>query len=422
MMRLFSSMLFLMLSFLVEADEVTISNDLTSVEKSKPAPASIELSEQLVIDQRLIVLLQLNETNPRAINNQLESLQLDRATLNTAEQYLLLFLEAIVANNKKSFEQVIELVKQAHQLENTLSEKQLNQPIFAKSYLLLANGYVELKDFDNAYLAKKSYYKYYQQFTWDEYDKKVALLNDKYETEQKLNSNELLTSQNKLKQLALKESLEKNSAQQINTMLIIALTVVFFLLFFRQLKVRKQLIILAKTDSLTGLANRRSLFEQGKKLLTTLVSNNPQLSVFVVDIDYFKKVNDQCGHDVGDEVLKKLAQFGNEVMRSRDVFARLGGEEFVAILPDANLDEAKAIAERLKEKVAGFDFSDLGLSNAITISIGITTVDEHANEFEDLLHLADLAMYHAKSSGRNQVVIYQPSMSAATSRVVRTSE
>ena len=395
------------------AEETTEGKPKTSDQ----APASIELSEELVIDQRLIVLIELIDSKPNGIGGQIQPLQTARESLNAAEQYLLLLLEATVAQTYEKHQEAVELINRAHGLEDKIAKKQLNKPIFAQSYLLLANSYVEFKQFDKAYLAKKSYFTYYQNFSWGEHDKKVELLSEKYKTEQKLKNNELLVSQNKLKKLALKDSEDKNKAQQINTMLIIALMVVFLLIFFRQLKVRKQLLLLAKTDSLTNLPNRRCLFEQGQKLINNLPKVNYKLSVFIVDVDHFKKVNDQYGHDVGDKVLQKIAVFGNEVMRSRDIFARLGGEEFVAVLPDANSDEAKAISERLKEKVSDFDFSYLGIKDSLSVSIGISTLSEALHEFEDLLHTADLAMYHAKSSGRNQVAIYQKSMSSTTSRV-----
>jgi len=418
MKLLFTAIFCLTFVPIIVAEETTQEDN---TKNTNQAPVSIELSEELVLDQRLIVLAELIDSKPRAIAGQLQPLLAMRESFNAAEQYVLLILEAAVAQTNKDFQQAVELIDKAHELEDKVAKKQLNKPLFAQSYLLLANNYVELKQFEKAYLAKRSYFTYYQNFSWGVHDKKVELLNEKYKTEQKLKSNELLTSQNKLKQLALKDSAEKNRVQQINTLLIIVLTVVFLLIFFRQLKVRKQLVLLAKTDSLTNLPNRRSLFERGEKLINNLSKTTPQLSVFVVDVDHFKKVNDQYGHDVGDKVLQKIAVFGTEVIRSRDVFARFGGEEFVAVLPDANLDEAKAISERLKEKVSDFDFSYLGIKGTLSISIGISTLSEELLEFEELLHTADLAMYQAKSSGRDQVVIYQKSMGSSINRVIRAT-
>ena len=270
-------------------------------------------------------------------------------------------------------------------------------------------------------MAKKDYFASSQDFTWDEHDKKVELLNEKHETEQKLQQNELLVSQSKLKQLELKEREQKNNKQQMNTLLIILVMVVFFLMFIRQLRVRNQLIRLAKTDSLTQLPNRRFLFEQGQKIINSLNKDVPKLTVVVVDVDYFKKVNDQHGHDVGDKVLQQLAMFGKDVMRNRDVFARLGGEEFVAVLPDASIDEAKAISERLREKFSECDYSDLGILAPLSLSIGISALNEQSHDFEELLHNADLAMYHAKTHGRDQVVIYDKSMNTINSSIRRSS-
>jgi diguanylate cyclase (GGDEF)-like protein len=134
---------------------------------------------------------------------------------------------------------------------------------------------------------------------------------------------------------------------------------------------------------------------------------NLELSILQVDIDNFKSINDQYGHSVVDLVLTKVAQLVNETMRSRDVFARLGGEEFVATLPSSDHGQAKAIAVRVLEKVSQNNFSDLGVECPITLSIGVANIKDTKTEFDDILHAADLAMYQAKAQGRNQMVSYE---------------
>ncbi|MCJ8320699.1 MAG: GGDEF domain-containing protein [Colwellia sp.] len=395
--------------------------NFTTFSIAEDSIAFIELSEDLVVDQRLIDLLQFKNNSAKMITEQLENLQLSSEQLNAAEQYIVLVLRAIAFEKEGDFDNAIELLEQAHTLDDKISKKQLNTPLFSQSQLILANSYLELKQFDKAYLAKKNYHGRLQNFTWDEHDKKVELLNEKYETQQKQQRNELLLSQSKLKRLELKELESRNNSQQINTLLIVAIMIVFLLLFIRQLVIRKQLVKLAKTDDLTQLPNRRSLFEQGEKLVHYAHKEKILLSIVVVDVDYFKLINDQHGHDVGDKVLKQLAVIGNEVMRSRDIFARLGGEEFVALLPDATLDEVKAVAERLREKLSVFDFTSLGITKFLSLSIGISALNDEVTNFEALLHDADSAMYYAKSHGRDQVAIYNETMNITTlSRVKRS--
>jgi len=400
-----------------------LSNELSSElpnksDTEKPAAALIERSEELIIDPRLIFLMQLSEKSPDAITDQLASLQAEHEPLNGVAQYLFLSLKAIVASRNGEFKQAVELLKEAQKFTNAINKNKFNNPklnklILTHNHMLLANSYVALKDFNNAYLVKKSYYDYSQYFTQDQHNKHVELINEKYKTKHKLHYNELLESQNKLKKLALADANAKNKTQQINGLLIIATIAVFLLLYFLQLKVRKKLVLLATTDGLTRLANRRSLFEYGQKLIATLDEIEPKLSLLVVDVDHFKKINNQYGHNIGDQVLKIIAIVGNEVMRSRDVFARLRGNEFVAILPDVNSDEAKAIAEHLKEKIGEFNFSVFGIKESLSVSIGISSVSPKPIEFEHLLHAADLAMYHAKSLGRGQVAIYQTFMNSS---------
>jgi len=177
----------------------------------------------------------------------------------------------------------------------------------------------------------------------------------------------------------------------------------FVVLLFRQLRIRLILRRLAKTDSLTGIFNRRTLFEQGEKLTAISIENTSQLSVILFDIDHFKLVNDTYGHDIGDSVIQSIAHLGSETMRSRDVFARLGGEEFAAILPGTSLDQAKAFAERFREKVESFNLTNHENSHRVTISAGVANLSQVEVDFDSLLHAADEAMYLAKNQGRNQV-------------------
>lgn len=166
-------------------------------------------------------------------------------------------------------------------------------------------------------------------------------------------------------------------------------------------------MLLAETDSLTALLNRAALFKKGQKLVKTAKEEQLELSVLLFDIDNFKLINDDYGHSVGDLVLKKIAQLVSETMRSRDVFARLGGEEFVAILPSSDLSHAKAIAVRVLEKVSHYNFSELGVDRNVTLSLGVANIKDTDTEFDDILHAADLAMYQAKAQGRNQIVSYE---------------
>ncbi|WP_233887908.1 sensor domain-containing diguanylate cyclase [Paraburkholderia flagellata] len=160
----------------------------------------------------------------------------------------------------------------------------------------------------------------------------------------------------------------------------------------------------AVTDELTGLPNRREFTDT----VDALLESDNTLSVFILDIDYFKKINDSYGHDIGDEVLRVLAKV---VMNSNcriGVFARWGGEEFVAALPDADIGQARAAAEELRLAIEQQKFEHtwrLGKPVPFTVSIGVTERQPGDRDLGQLIKRADLALYRAKDNGRNRVEI-----------------
>jgi two-component system cell cycle response regulator len=159
---------------------------------------------------------------------------------------------------------------------------------------------------------------------------------------------------------------------------------------------------ISRTDSLTGLYNRRHLQEQLRQVGSASVRHRRSLSVVMFDIDFFKSVNDSVGHQGGDEVLKEFARRLEHVLRDEDVAGRWGGEEFLLILADTELQGAMALAERVREQVAAtpFDVGDAKLS--LTLSGGCAT--SLGGDTEDLVRRADESLYLAKASGRNQIV------------------
>jgi two-component system cell cycle response regulator len=162
---------------------------------------------------------------------------------------------------------------------------------------------------------------------------------------------------------------------------------------------------MALTDSLTGLYNRRYFEAHLQKLLQKSEENKKSLGILMMDIDHFKSFNDTYGHGVGDEVLKIFAQRVKDSLRSFDLVARLGGEEFVVILPDVSEDMAHVIAERLRRTIGDDPFIVNVPDGKVTVttSIGGTLIDG-VIPTEAVLERADKALYEAKESGRNQTV------------------
>ena len=165
---------------------------------------------------------------------------------------------------------------------------------------------------------------------------------------------------------------------------------------------------LVKTDALTGLYNVREFSETLHKSMHHAHMRGEKLSLLLVDIDFFKNVNESYGHPAGDQVLKELGKVLISVCRSFDIVSRNGGEEFSIILPDCPLSHAIKIGERVRTAVSKHPFF---LPNreciAITVSIGVATYPETAANSEGLIQLADDGLYHAKRTGRNKVASLQ---------------
>lgn len=164
---------------------------------------------------------------------------------------------------------------------------------------------------------------------------------------------------------------------------------------------------MAATDGLTGLYNHRRFQEMLSDELRRLQRIFAPLSLLLIDIDFFKKVNDTYGHPAGDEILRSVAAILRETMRNVDVPARYGGEEFAAILPGTNQAGARETAERIRKAVEQKAFTVDNAKIPVTVSIGVSTAPYDAESKEGLIERADQALYHAKRSGRDRTVLWE---------------
>lgn len=166
----------------------------------------------------------------------------------------------------------------------------------------------------------------------------------------------------------------------------------------------EELRLQAETDELTGICNRRKLFEVGQREVARALRYNLPLSLALFDIDHFKAVNDRHGHAVGDRVLVGFCRLVIEHLRRNDCFGRLGGEEFVVILPHTSLAPARLWAERIVRLLAAAPLSiDPGAELSVTVSAGVAHLNGSLDSFEQLLKAADSQLYQAKCGGRNCV-------------------
>ncbi len=162
---------------------------------------------------------------------------------------------------------------------------------------------------------------------------------------------------------------------------------------------------LALTDPLTGLQNRRSIFELGKVEFSRARRSNRAFSCMMLDLDHFKNINDHFGHLVGDQILQDFAQICIQSVRDGDLVGRYGGEEIIILLPETDRELAMRVAERLGSTVAEKPFNTSKGAVRVTVSIGVAALDEHTPHFEALIARADQALYIAKHKGRNRVSV-----------------
>jgi len=165
-----------------------------------------------------------------------------------------------------------------------------------------------------------------------------------------------------------------------------------------------ELTRLAVTDPLTGAYNRRYIVEAGAREAERARRYGTPFSILVIDIDFFKSVNDTYGHAVGDTALQSFTQLCRKMLRRSDFFGRMGGEEFAVLLPQADLKRSHALAERIREGVMGMAIDTAKGPITITASIGVAQMSGTETEFAETLGRADKALYQAKKTGRNKVV------------------
>jgi two-component system cell cycle response regulator len=168
-------------------------------------------------------------------------------------------------------------------------------------------------------------------------------------------------------------------------------------------RLNRQLKEAANTDFLTKLPNRRYAMLHFERCWAQARESHTDLSVIMLDIDYFKSVNDTFGHDVGDVVLQETARTIRQSLRRQDIAARIGGEEFLIICPGIGAVEAIQVAERVRLEVEKNRIRFCGFDDSVTVSMGVAERGEGVEDVDHLMRLADEAVYRSKQSGRNRV-------------------
>jgi len=257
------------------------------------------------------------------------------------------------------------------------------------------------KDFENAYLLQKEAHKLVSSYENREREEIRSKYKVMFDTDQALLKNQLLERDKQLDKVALESSEKQHKLQTSLTITIslLSLGLVFFI--YRQRKNSAILHKLANTDTLTELANRRYTFIYAENMLLQAKKNTQDFSIIIFDIDHFKKINDTYGHSGGDIALKDIAEIANEFVRNNDILGRIGGEEFLVILPNTSSKQAYEVAERIRQAIVTKDITLGDKVVNISASFGISQLAKNQQNFNQIFHEADIALYQAKNSGRN---------------------
>jgi diguanylate cyclase (GGDEF)-like protein len=204
-------------------------------------------------------------------------------------------------------------------------------------------------------------------------------------------------------------SMHSNPIETVFNLIMIASTFLtaFLLSTFTSQRLQRELRHAARHDELTGLYNRRAFAELADREWLRGSRHMEEASMLMMDLDFFKSLNDRFGHQVGDIVLVETANAIQHEIRGEDICCRFGGEEFVAYLVDTNAAQAMALAERLRSVIADLHIPAIA-DFSLSISIGISARSADHTRWEDMITSADIALYQAKHEGRNRVCVYRP--------------
>lgn len=260
-------------------------------------------------------------------------------------------------------------------------------------------------DYNLGYKLLNQYYQKYTQLLLKNSSERLLKVRAELEIERQRITQALEQKRSQVELLEL-EKRKRVSAQQIYfNIFVICMILVVIAVMVVQYRNNKKMHRLTIKDPLSDLYNRRYIFEYLDDIISSSDLAKIELAIVLIDIDNFKNVNDQFGHPVGDDVICKIANIGKQVFRQGDAFGRIGGEEFLCILPRTNVEEAEKVAQRFLTLISESEVI-IGHKGLVTVSIGIATLSEQCQDAKQLYVDADQALYHAKHSGKNQVSVF----------------
>lgn len=303
-------------------------------------------------------------------------------------------------NAKLALEQANQIFEQMPELEGTRWQ--------LETLKIAGELAFALEDYIRAYQLITEYFQKQNKRLTDSSTERLTNLRATYEIERRDSEIKLLQQQAEV--LSLKAEQQQQDVSYQRYLLLLSILLVFIILtaFILQRRYTNKVLAVSIRDSLSGLFNRRYIFQLFEKQVQSLTGNKGNLSVILLDIDDFKNINDQYGHPFGDQVIRIISEICQTTLRTEDAIGRIGGEEFLCLLPRINSETCLSIAQRMSEKIEQHDFThDRGKTFFVTVSIGIsTTSSSEENSTTGLFLQADKALYHSKKNGKNRITFF----------------
>ena len=226
----------------------------------------------------------------------------------------------------------------------------------------------------------------------------------RFDTERQEQQNALLLKQNQLNEVTLAEQQQRARVYIVSVIGLSAILGFLVFLAWRNKQVRRRLAAQALTDELTGVPNRRHIMSVLAAEVERSRRYRTPLAIAMLDLDHFKRINDRFGHAAGDEVLQSFAAAMAGSLRKTDCFGRVGGEEFLAVLPHTDGEVSAVVTERMRCATLALNCPKLGGQLQPSVSVGVAVLREDDASIENLVKRADDAVYLAKQQGRNRIV------------------
>lgn len=395
-----------------EANDINIqiASSLEQLKKLKEANARYRVSQQFLQNKQPVISADMsinianNLISLGQYNKALTLLKQAENTITPEYNAPYSFLQLYLANTQFKLNNYSASLDALQNAEKAfLIDK--NQRGLSKVLRLRSDIYEADKNWQNAYQTLREYLHVHLAQDERVLTKLNAELRTRFDTDRIKHENDLLLQHAKDKEVQL-SMLQRNKTMQIIIITLVGIILILMSIFaYKQMYHKQQFKKLAFTDELTKIANRRETYIQAEKCLSLSKKKQTPFSLIFFDADYFKLVNDELGHYIGDQVLICLADIASKLIRKGDTLGRVGGEEFIILLPDTDIEVALTIANRLLTTIEQYDWSTISSDLTQTVSAGVVRYQEE-KDLSALLLKADKALYEAKAAGRNHVKVF----------------